>query len=228
MNLVVIVADWLALLDARAHGQRWSAPLGKVERPPLRTVPREHTEFRSVLVSALPGGGRPPDLLYLVYHGRVRASVELTALRNGVDGWHLDVDSLLSVRPVTIHQLVRSWWRGWKETWWKDWPAEETREGVHGDEVSFVAWATAGLPAELQAEAEALSRRVTRRAPPTPDRLRAAPAPVLAAAPSAPAPSAPALPALAPLAPVPARSSSATRKEPASIEDQQVSLWGFR
>jgi hypothetical protein len=219
MNLVVIVADWLALLDARAHGKPWSSRLGKVERPPLRTIPREHADFRSVLASALPGAEGPRELLYVVCHGRLRASVELTALRHTVDGWDLDVGTLSSLRPVTIHQPVPSWWRGWKETWWKDWPAEETRGGVAGDEVTFVTWATADLPTEVQARAEALWRRVTRPAPaPGPPAAPAASRAVTAPSPSVAA----SAPAAAPAAP-----RAAKPKQPAT-SDRQLDLWGVR
>lgn len=217
---LVVTPLWVELLQARAEGKRWSARLGKVDCPPLSVIPNEIQEGRSPLAE--------PAHLYLCAFGRLRAKVTISGLRNGVDGFLLDVDDLAELEPLTIGEEVPRWWRAWRQVWWK--PA---------DERPFPGWATHGVPSELLAQAGALGSIVghgARSAPSAAARVGAEAAPCAAlGAPSAaarvgPRPPTPAreiaAPPPAPPSPVPPWVER-PRLAPVAPCDLQVSLFGI-
>jgi hypothetical protein len=207
-DLVVCVPDWIDLLQCRADGERWSVVLGKVERPPLHTIPGEITDGRSLLDK--------PATLYLCAFKLLRAMVPITALRNGIYGFVLDVDDLSKLTAVGVAEPIPEWWRGWREVTWK-------RES----ETPFPAWATRDVPPPLVARAGVLAPCIGRppapivRHPVEPPWVASAPATGPLLAPEPPPWTRPA-PELAIASPAPASASAANDTAPAPEPEPAV------
>jgi hypothetical protein len=155
MRAIVCWPAWIPLLQARAEGERFDLVLGKVERPRIPLLPRD----------GLASKPSEPVKVYLIAHGRLRAHVPLSAIRNTVQGFVLELHDLAALEPVTVRGLVLPWWLGAKVV--EDVFARGQDEGAWKDseEIPFPGWATEGLPAPLQAEAAQFAARVRRPAP---------------------------------------------------------------
>ncbi len=204
-DLVVVVPSWVDLLRCHADGKGWSVRLGKVAPPPLHLLRCDATRGRSLLDK--------PATLYLCAFGVLRARVAISALRNGVEGFTVDVDDLSGLEPVTVAEKMPQWWLGWRAVSWK-------REA----ETPFADWATRDVPSARTAQAGVLAPVVAPASVPAREVAAATGAPIeppsvaagttadpfplpppsaVRAAPASPPPAPPPVPPLPPTLPVP-------------------------